>query len=483
MQVFRDRVHLPVMEISDINAGVKAAYETAAAVFQRNCVDFPPMMIQAGGRYPEVWTRDCAYNTYMAGNLVCSEIAYNTLMRPLQLGGGRMISGLTDPRQPEKYDQYWDKMLWTVAAYDYFQINGNFDFLRQAYEASEATLLELESKHMHPKFQLLQGPAFLCDSIGSLPADICSPELVREPYSNVMDYDLPHRIMTLSSNAILVGAYRCMAGMARLLVTGRQTEYAEKAQRLSNQINRLFWNEKTGLYDFFIYGYPPKEGLSCQAQESAGLAFAILFDVADEAKARSIFQSVHTEPWGITLSWPSFDNHYIGNAKFYQEATGYDTPQNVAIWPNVNGLWARACAMRGNSAGFCAELNRLTRLIERSCGTIYEIYHALTGNPGLKYHETKPDQTWSATAYLNMILCGVLGLRMTQDEVRFSPYLPAGWGDTTFSNVPMKGKRLDVRLTGEGSLVKEFRVDGCIATDNAVPADGKDHQIVITLER
>ncbi len=459
------------------------AYQTALRVLERNCVTRPEALIQAGGCYPDAWTRDTAYNTWMGCNLLCPELARATLLKPIRIGGDKEISGLTHPAQPEKYDQYWDKMLWTVAALDYAELNRDLNFLTMSYEVSAATLDKLEKRHIHPEYGLLLGPAFLCDGIGSLPADICSPEVVHPPYSNVMDYEAPHQIMTLSSNCILVGAYRAMAKMARKLHTGMERQYERKAQALCRQINAHLWNQKQGRYDFFTYGFSEKAGTNCTSQEGAGQALAVLFDVADNEQCKSIFRHIHTEPWGIPLSWPSMENHYIGSARFLPEASGYDTPQNVAIWPNVCGLWGRACAMKGMEAPFIKELNSLTELILRSDDTICEIYHALTGKSHLKYHEEKRDQTWSATAYLNMILHGMLGLRYDGEHLQFHPILPGECGEICFDSLVLQNGRWNIRLIGEGTEIQSILMDDQLVDSPCFPMDDSEHFLTMRLKK
>ena len=104
------------------------------------------------------------------------------------------------------------------------------------------------------------------------------------------------------------------------------------------------------------------KGTNCTLQEAPGQAFSILFDIADEEKVEKIMNNIHVEPNGIPLSWPSLENHYIGGSRFKPEANGYDTLMNITIWPNINGLWARACAYKGYCKQFEYELLSLANL-------------------------------------------------------------------------------------------------------------------------
>lgn len=418
---------LPIVRLSGANADkILKAYEIAVSVLKRCETESKVFgrVIKAGGCYDDVWTRDASYNTWMAYNLLDDEIAYNSLQVPLFFGKGKTISGkLAENRE----DQYWDKMLWTVAALDFFTIKKDLRFLNSIYNVSYNTIEEIYNEHFCEEYGLQYGPAFMCDGIGALPSDICNERDCPLGRSNAADYEKANKIMTLSSNCILVGAIRATAKVAELLdLKESSKELNEKANVLSDTINSRLWNEELGRYDYFVYGFGEKKGTNCTLQEAAGQAFSILFDIADDEKVKNIMNNIHVEPHGIPLSWPSLENHYIGGCRFKAEANGYDIPQNITIWPNINGLWARACAYKGYSKHFEYELLSLTDLICNSDDTVYEIYHALTGKPGLRFYDKKSDQAWAAAAFLNMIFYGLFGLRISKDSVSFKPQKVAG---------------------------------------------------------
>lgn len=396
-----------------------SAYNTAIKVLERSIRESGGQrVIVAGGSYPQVWTRDASYNTLMAGNLLCPHISENTLKMQLLTFPVPMISGKTNPGDPDKYDQYWDKMLWSVAAYENYLVTGNRDFIKVAYEASLNTAHAILRDHLDKEFGLIKGPAFMCDGIGSLPADICNEKRIEPGKSNVMDYEEPHQIMTLSANCIFVIALKSIIRMGNILSDKRADSFGKIAADISDSINKYLWNEKRGNYDFFLYGYGDKRGTTAEYQESAGQGFAIISGVADSERMQKVAENIHSERYGTPLSWPSLENNYIGGARFSSSATGYDIPQNVTIWPNINGIVARAFIEAGRYDRFVYELRALTDLINTSEGTIYEIYHAKEGSPGLRFYPHKnPDQTWSATAYINMILYGIFGIKITENGI------------------------------------------------------------------
>lgn len=431
----------PKISLSGENAKmIEKAYITATEVLKRCEIEHKifDKVLKAGGCYCDVWTRDASYNAWMAYNLVNTDIAYNTLQVPLYFGKGKFISGKTDEGCR---DQYWDKMLWTVAAFDYYTKTQDKEFLKTIYDASASTIDEIYDNYFCEEFGLQYGPAFMCDGIGALPNDICNEQDCPLGKSEAITYEKANKIMTLSSNCILFAAINITVKIAQILKMDVPAQLVLRASNLKNNINKWLWNEELGRYDYFLYGYGQKKGKRANFQEGAGLAFAILFDVADQNKTEKIMQNVHLEPSGIPLNWPSFDNHYIGGARFRGDATGHDTPQNVTIWPNINGLWAKACAYKNHNKNFEYEILSLAKLICNSDNTVYEIYNAKTGEAGLRFYEKKHDQAWAAAAFLDMIYSGLFGVRVSvTGEVEFKPQSIDGITNGSIENIVINNK-------------------------------------------
>ncbi len=101
----------------------------------------------------------------------------------------------------------------------------------------------------------------------------------------------------------------------------------------------------------------------------------------------------------------------------------------------------------------------------------------------MKFHwGSQPDQTWSATAYLDMIDSGLFGMHLGTNGLAIAPTLPAGWGDVTLSGVHYRGANLTIALHGAGATISSFTVDGQAEPDHTVPISlVGNHTVAITL--
>lgn len=419
----------------------------------------PGKFIRAGGDYQEPWTRDAAINSWNAASLLEPEIARNTLFAVL----GRDEAG-----RPvvQRDNQWWDKVVWIVGAWNHYLVTGDRDFLRASYGVATRLLKAMRAERFDAEYGLFQGPSFFNDGIAGYPAPPAPADDAGSTF--VLDHPGTDKILALSTNCLYVGAYRTAALMAHEL--GRPKAEADAdlrmAQALRRTIDRRFWMPDRGLYGYFIHGTGALRGRLDPTQEGSGLAFAILFDVAPRDRAASILSHAHLQPFGITDTYPNF-------ARYSDSHPGR---HNVLVWPMVQGLWARAAAKAGNVQALGREMDRLERLALGSGGDFYEIYDSRKGTPeggwqsGIHFNSVS-NQTWSATAYLSMVLNGVFGLRFEPDGLRFEPLVPAGWNGATLRGIRYRNAVLDVRLAGEGARLRSVRLDGKPLQGGRIPPD------------
>lgn len=433
-------------------------------------VDPPGTFIRAGGGYEQPWTRDASVNSWNAASLLEPDVARNTLWSVVQREpDGKLIV--------QQDNQWWDQVVWVVAAWNHYAVTGDRAFLAHAYEAARETLARARTRHFGEALDLFAGPGFFNDGIAAYPAPPATPTEDRGSF--VLDYPGTDELMVLSTNCLHVKAYRSGASMAREL--GEDTTaaaFTAIADTLALKINRYFWNAGKRTYGYLrIDGNtePPTLNLD-DHQEGVGLAFALLFDIADSARARAVLENAHVEPRGIVDVYPSFPR--------FGDRPGR---HNVTVWPMVEGFWALAAAHRGDEGAFAREASNLAQLAASSAGHFYEIYDARTGVPeggwqAGRHWDSEPDQTWSATAYLAMIYRGLFGMSFTPAGIELRPLLPAGWGDVALSGLRYRGMRLDLRLHGRGCVVSAFRLDGRTAAKPFVPASLTGaHSVDITL--
>lgn len=403
--------------------------------------------VMAGIGYAKPWTRDAAINVYNAVALLDPVAAKNTLYAVLNETDGEVSIG----------DQYWDKIIWAIGAYKLYLINRDKEFLKFAYSTILNTLRQLEHDEYDDETGLFRGAAVYGDGISAYPEKYRKMN-GKVPVTCVLDwvkaypdeavkrgYGLP--METLSTNCVYKKAYDILAFVAKELGENPD-EFELKSQKLKNAINERFWNEKTGLYDY-LYN-------ECDAQEGFGLAFAVLFGIADEKKAESIAKNAYSTRYGLPCVYPCFKPYdsYKGGGHYGRHCG--------TIWPQVQGFFAMAMLKSGYKKRFDDEFFALTKNAVRDKQFV-EIYHPDTGLPygGIQEWENEfiewgaeNYQTWCATAYLNMVVEGIVGLSVGQG-VRFNPYLPRGINYASLKNLYIGDTRYDIEIKrGSGECVR-----------------------------
>lgn len=414
----------------------------------------PATFFRAGGGYSQPWTRDASVNSWNAGSLLAPAVARNTLWSVVRRDAGGLLIVQQD-------NQWWDQVIWAVAAWNHFLVTGDRAFLLLAYETAGNTLAEDKRKHFNADLGLFEGPAFLNDGIAGYPAPPADATESRGSF--VLDYPGADKPMALSTNCLYVGAFQAVAQMAKELhrPPAEAARWTAAADTLAARVREKFWMAGEGRFGYLL----SPEGELNPSQEGAGLAFSILFMVATPEQAASVLRVAHVEPKGMTDVWPAFP-------RFSEERPGR---HNVIVWPPIQSFWAEAAARAGDGAAFAREVEALAGLAHRDRDKFWEIYNSRTGVPDGGWQvghawSSEPDQTWSATGYLRMIYAGLFGMRFEVDGLTFVPTLPAAWGDVSLTAVPYRQAVLSINLHGAGNTIRSFRLDGVRQARHTVPA-------------
>ncbi|SEF67308.1 hypothetical protein SAMN05216223_101681 [Actinacidiphila yanglinensis] len=450
--------------------GINTAYADPGTYDAAKLVTYPSgSFVRAGGGYPspQRWTRDAAVNAWNAASLLGPVIGRNTLWAVIDRGDGGLIV--------QQDNQWWDQVIWVLGAWNHYLVTGDRDFLADAYTTSVNTLTARRAKNLNADFGLFQGPSFMNDGIAGYPAPPWSSGINS---SFVLDYPHTDELMCLSTNCLYYGAYQAAGNMAQAL--GHQADAAAHraaAKSVRDAVNTHLWREDAGLYGYFVHGQDTLAGRLDTSQEGAGLAFAVLLGVADADRARRVVAATHWEPHGIVNVWPHFE-------RFSDDQPGR---HNVSVWPMVHSMFGHAAAVAGRADLFARAVQELASLVRSSDNSFYELYNSQsgavdggwqTGGDGTESHFTsQPDQAWSATGYLRMILSGLFGVGFTEEGLRLSPTLPSGWGTVTLGGLAYRDATLDITLTGSGGRVRSCTVDGRRSAP-VLPAAATGHHTV-----
>jgi hypothetical protein len=466
------------------NPTINAAFRLAVgdllgnvAAFRGGLLDRPTPVIMAGFAYDKPWTRDASINTWSGASLLMPEVSRNTLLSVLTPGGG----------SPRIDGQYWDCIVWATGAWHHYLYTGDKQFLSLALEATKNSLAHFEQTEFDAKDGLFRGPASSSDGVAAYPdeyapagcpMDILAwprlhPDKVSKP-----GYGIPMK--ALSTNCLYYNAYVVSEKMAVELNVPVDPRWKTQAARLRRAINDRFWNREQGTYRMLVGTARP-----FNHQEALGSSYALLFGIADPQRAESVFARQYVAPAGIPCGWPNLPRYERPDGRSFSRHMG-------TVWPQNQGLWAEAAARAGKTKIFAHELFNLAAHATRD-KQFAELYHPITGEiyggvqedaqRGIVLFDSQPRQAWAATAFLRMILSGLVGLRFDTDGVRWQPCVPDGITSVELAGVPYRNMTLDITIRGAGTQVKQCSVNGRESTDRFLPAtEVGRQQITITLQ-
>ncbi len=408
-------------------------------------------VLAAGADYGGEWTRDIAINSWNGGSLLRPTIAEESLW------------SVTKNRDTVGH-QYWDKIIWVLAAYNHYAVTGDKEFLKQAYACSAKTMARMEEQELDPKFGMFKGPSVFNDGIAAYPEPVYDPT---NPSGASTDHPATKQIKCLSTNCVYYGAYLALNKMAAALnVDAQQTaSYLRKAADLKANILKYLYNKDDNTFSYLI----DQNGDKAKYQEGLGISFAAMFGIIEGEKAKQLISNAVVSKYGLTSVYPTFPRHSV-------EKPGR---HNNLIWPMVNGYFAQAAIDSKSYPVFDEEFFNLTHLaLDEDKGNydFREIYSPYTGKPEggwqsngptqLQYHWASCKlQTWSATAYISMVIHGLAGARFADESLSFHPYLPTGVSYLELKDLAYRDLKLNIIIKGKGNKIKRFAVDGKTAAN------------------
>lgn len=471
---------LPFPEMRTSNPAINRAYRIAMGdllgnvrLFQDGLLETPEPVLLAGLDYDTPWTRDASINVWNGLGLFWRDAARNTLSAVLERREGKLYIG----------GQYWDAIIWAIGAWTYFLHTDDRTFLSLAFDAVKNSLAHFEREEFDERMGLFRGPAVYGDGVAAYP-DRYSPGgtssildwVKANPQKKATNgFGIP--MMSLSTNCVYAQAYRIAGWMADQCGDDSGSVYEDHAARLITSIRERFWYPELGTFNYLF----DSEGI-CDHQEGLGHAFAILFQITKDEQAASVLSKQHSTRFGIPCVWPTFPR--------YSSLGGYGRHSGT-VWPFISGFWGEAALQQGRMDLFEREFLCLTENINRS-GQCAEIHHPDTGEVygGLQENGTGPlgmdwvsctRQSWTATAYLRLLLNGLFGMKFSENGIRFSPCLPKDVEKVEIRGIRYRDCELNLIVEGHGERVDGYACNGKVS-EPFLPADKRGEQdIRITL--
>ncbi|HET7461043.1 MAG TPA: hypothetical protein VFJ82_07335 [Longimicrobium sp.] len=403
--------------------------------------------LSAGAKWPGVWTRDVSFASILSLAMVAPDAVRKSLLAKVD-SAGRIIQ---DTGTGGSWPNSTDRMAWALAAWELYAATGDRDWLRRAYDIISRSARADRHAVFDPETGLATGETSFMD-------------WREQSYPRWMEPRDIARSQAVGTNAVHYATYRILADMATALGEPA-AEWTRTAEQLRGAIDSRFWQPEAGYYAVFRYGRAYQT--LAPRSDALGEALAIIYGVADPARATRITSRTPLVAFGAPTFWP-----YIPNLRRYH---------NGALWPFVNAFWTWGAARAGNTAA-----------VEHGLASVYRPAALFLTNKENMVAETghfdgtvlnSDRQLWSVAGNLATHFRVLFGMRLLPDRLVFAPMVPPAYaGERTLSNLRYRGAVLTVTVRGAGDGVASARLDGQPVARAEIPATlTGEHRIEIEM--
>lgn len=386
----------------------------------------PDTTLRTGKEWAGVWTRDVSYSILLSMAYLQPEASKVSLMKKVD-ALGRIIQ---DTGSGGAWPVSTDREIWCVAAYEVYKVTGDKKWLKFIYPVVKRSL-ETDSEIVYDgQTGLTKGETSFIDwREQSHPkwmqcADIFNTE-------------------TLSTSIVHAQAWRVLAAMAEEIGDKKVAHEAQqKASSIADAVNSRLWMADKGYYGMYLYG---REHLIMNPRaETLGESLAIMWDIANAERGKSITENNPTTPFGAAI--------------FYPQISDMPAYHNNALWPWVGSWWALANAKMGNEDGVMQAIGAVFRPAALFC-TNKENFNLDNGDIATELNSS--NMLWCLSGNLAITHKILFGIDYQKDALAFHPFVPKALAGTrTLENFKYRNAVLDITVSGYGNVIKQFKVNG-----------------------
>lgn len=405
----------------------------------------------AGALWPDTWTRDAVYSIWFAYSWILPDISRRTLEKQTLKNPAE---ALQDTGTGGSWPISTDRVVWAVAAWEYYLATGDRDWLAEAYEGLRNTAI----KDLHAAFD---------PNIGLFRGETCSMDWRTHTYPDWFTNTHIGESFSCGTNALHLILYRFLGDAGRILKApdDERELWRTTAERLKRSIGERFWDDRQGLYACYLYpemlGYRASQRVGCMSNGLVALSGA-----ADEERIARMLAAFPMYPYGAAVLYPSLPDGFAYH--------------NKGIW----AVWQTPLMFAARRAGNTAVADHLMQSLVRSAALFLTHKENMTYDTGYDRNTAlnSDRQLWSVAAYLGMVYRMLFGMEATEAGMTFSPVLPAWAGD----RIRLEGfryRRATLDITVRHGAEYSLSVNGRRRPVSYVlPASAKGHfEIVITL--
>lgn len=406
----------------------------------------PDTTLRTGKEWSGVWTRDVSYSILLSMAQMQPLASKVSLMKKVNPRG--VI--IQDTGSGGAWPISSDREIWTLAAYEVYKVTGDREWLEYIYPVIKRSLADDEL-------------TVVADD-GLIKGETSFIDWREQSYPKWMQTADIYNSEALGTSIVHAQALRTLAEIAAELGHDDEVEgYLARAQAIADAVNRELWMDDAGYYAMYKYG---RNNLILNPRaETLGESLAILYDIADAERARTITASNPTTPFGAAIFFPQ-----IADMPSYH---------NNALWPWVGAYWALANAKARNEEGVLEAIGAVFRPAALFA-TNKENFNLDNGDIATELNSS--NMLWCLAGNIALTQRILFGIEYTKNSLVFKPFVPKTLdGERTLSNYRYRDAVLNITVRGYGDRIASFTLNGREHAPE-IPADiTGDNTIVITM--
>jgi len=409
------------------------------------------MAFMAGEKWKGVWTRDISYSIHLALAMIYPEVSKTSLEAKVNNNGVIIQDTGTGGSWPISTD----RVVWALAAWEVYKVTGDNLWLEYSYNIIERSVLRDNKTSFDKKTGLFKGESSFMDWREQSYPKWMGPTEIGESKS-------------ISTNVAHYSSRKILSLMAKELgLKDEAVSWEYEANKLKSSINSNLWLEEKGYFSSFMY---PNimGGVLSKKTDSLGESLAVIQGVVSDNRATELVENLPVVEFGV----PSLHPQIKGIRPYH----------NRGIWPFVTAYFTWAGSKTKNMEVVDYGLKSLTRASALFLSNYENMVYDNGHNSGTEINSSR--QLWSVAGYLSLIYRDLFGMEWTSAGLEFNPMVPS-WieGELNLSNFRLREAVLDISISGHGSKVKSFNLDGETYLSNTLPYDLiGDHTVEIILE-
>lgn len=385
----------------------------------------PDTTLRTGKEWAGVWTRDVSYSIILSMAYMQPLASKISLMKKVN-ANGRIIQ---DTGSGGAWPVSSDRMIWAVAAYEVYKATGDRKWLEYIYPIIKNSL-EDDLKVVAGANGLVRGETSFID-------------WRQQSYPRWMQTADIYQSQALGTSVVHAQAWKVLSEIAGIL---GHKDVAAQAQaqyeKISEAVNKELWMDDKGYYAMYNYGreFP----ILNPRAETLGESLSIIYDVADQERARKITENNPTTPFGTAIFFPQ-----IADIAPYH---------NNALWPWVGAFWAIANAKAGNEAGVTEAIGSVFR--PAALFTTNKENFVLD-NGDIATELNSSNMLWCLAGNIALTHKILFGINFEKDGLAFKPFVPKVFGETrSLNGFKYRNATLNITVSGYGDKIKSFKLNG-----------------------